>query len=87
MTTHKQVTKALSNERVKTVRIYEENLCAAEDRLETVLLYKPRYAGAAILAISKTVMYDFHYSYMTEKFPMPNSCSGTLIASAIMGLM
>ena len=61
MTTHKQVTKALSNERLKTVRIYEENLCVAEHRLETVLLNKPCYAGAAILAISNTIMYDFHY--------------------------
>ena len=69
LTTHNQVTKALSNERLKTVRIYEENLCAAEHRLETVLLNKPRYTGAAILAIFKTTMYDFHYSYMTEKFP------------------
>ena len=69
MTNHNQVTRALSNERLKTVKIYEENLAAAEHRYESVLLNKPRYVGAAILAISKTVMYEFHYSYMTEKFP------------------
>ena len=33
-----------------------------------VTLDKPRYIGAAILALSKIVMYDFHYSYMAKKF-------------------
>ena len=69
ITTHKELTKALSNERLKTFKIYDENLGAAEHRLESVLLNKPRYVGAAILAISKTIMYEFHYSYMMEKYP------------------
>ena len=34
----------------------------------SVTLNKPRYIGSAILALSKTVMYEFHYSYMTKKF-------------------
>ena len=33
----------------------------------SVTLNKPRYIGSAILALSKTVMYDFHYSYMAKK--------------------
>ena len=34
-----------------------------------VRLNKPRYIGSAILAISKTLMYEFHYNYMMETFP------------------
>ena len=34
----------------------------------SVTLNKPRYIGSAILALSKTVMYDLHYSYMMKKF-------------------
>ena len=34
----------------------------------SVTLNKPRYIKYAILALSKTVMYEFHYSYMTKKF-------------------
>ena len=33
----------------------------------SIPLNKPRFIGAAILALSKTVMYDFHYSYMAKK--------------------
>ena len=35
---------------------------------KSVTLNKPRYIGSAILALSKTVMYDFHYKYMMKKF-------------------
>ena len=35
----------------------------------SVKLDKPRYIGSAILALSKTVMYNFHYTYMMKTFP------------------
>merc|ERR1711954_17089 len=34
----------------------------------SVTLNKPKYIGAAILALSKTVMHDFHYFWMANKF-------------------
>ena len=48
--------------------MYSENLIAVEMRKTEVLLNKPRYVGAAVLNISKTVMYDFAYHWL-DKFP------------------
>ncbi|KAF4522355.1 hypothetical protein B566_EDAN011075 [Ephemera danica] len=44
--------------------IYNENLCAIHFHKNTVVLNKPTYVGMAILDISKTLMYDFHYETM-----------------------
>ena len=44
--------------------MYSENLIAVEMRKTEVLLNKPRYVGAAVLNISKTVMYDFAYHWL-----------------------
>ena len=35
----------------------------------TVVMSKPVYLGQAILDLSKTIMYEFHYDYMKHKYP------------------
>ena len=48
---------------------YEEsNLVSVNMGFSTVTLNKPIYLGQAILDISKTLMYDFHYDYMRSKY-------------------
>ena len=44
-------------------------MVAFELKRETVELNKPRYIGQAILDISKTIMYKFHYDYIMNHFP------------------
>ncbi|XP_051171919.1 uncharacterized protein LOC127288485 [Leptopilina boulardi] len=48
--------------------IFDENLVAIELHKTEVLLNKPIYVGLSVLDISKTLIYDFHYSYMLEKY-------------------
>ena len=64
-----QLDKLSKKETFSRWQRYDENLAAFLMKKNHVLLNKPRYVGTAILALSKTVMYDFHYSYMVEKFP------------------
>ena len=37
-----------------------------------VVMNKPVYLGQAILDLSKTIMYEFHYDYMKRKYDDEN---------------
>ena len=50
------------------INIFTENLIAVHMRKTTINLRKPIYLGMSILDISKTLMYDFHYSYIKPKY-------------------
>ena len=65
----KQIDKLSCKETFSRWQKYDENLAAFLMNKNKVVLNKPRYVGAAILALSKTVMYGFHYGYMMDKFP------------------
>ena len=47
----------------------EERFAGIELRKGRICLNKPRYVGAAVLSLSKTVLYDFHYNFIFKHFP------------------
>lgn len=52
--------------------IFCEDLVAIQLTKTEIVIRKPIYVGLSVLDISKTLMYDFHYSFMKEK--MGDSC-------------
>ena len=52
----------------KSGGLFGENLMGCEMGKIKVVTNKPVYLGQAILDLSKTVMYEFHYDYMVHKY-------------------
>ena len=48
--------------------IFDENLIAVHMKKTEVYFNKPIYVGHAILDLSKTLMFDFHYNYIRKKY-------------------
>ena len=49
-------------------KIINENLVAVHKIKETLTLNRPANIGMCILDLSKTLMYDFHYNYIKNKY-------------------
>ena len=48
--------------------IFDKNLIAVHMKKTEVFFNKPVYVGQAILDLSKTLMFDFHYNYIKKKY-------------------
>ena len=48
--------------------IFDQNLIAVHMKKTEVFFNKPVYVGQAILDLSKTLMFDFHYNYIFKKY-------------------
>ena len=65
----KKVQKQQNSPRFQRVKLYSEYSGVVEMHPKEVLMDKPRYVGMCILAISKEVMYDYHYNFIMPNFP------------------
>ena len=52
----------------KHLNIFCEELIAVHMKKTSLIFNKPVYLGMCILDLSKTIMYDFHYNYIKEKY-------------------
>ena len=52
----------------KHLNIFCEELIAVHMKKTSLIFNKPVYLGMRILDLSKTIMYDFHYNYIKEKY-------------------
>ena len=60
--------KLIAKPNFETVTIFDENLVAIHMKKTEIYFNKPIYLGQAILDISKTLMFDFHYNYIRKKY-------------------
>jgi hypothetical protein len=60
--------KLVNRPTFKYCTTYNENLAAVSLHNETIEFCKPIYIGFAVLDISKTLMYDYHYNVMKRHF-------------------
>ena len=68
ITDEKKLLKMASQPTYVSSKIFNENLVAVHKIKETLTLNRPAYVGMCILDLSKTLMYDFHYNYIKEKY-------------------
>ena len=68
VTDEKKLLKYASKPTYVSSKIFNENLVAVHKIKETLTLNRPAYVGMCILDLSKTLMYDFHYNYIKNKY-------------------
>ena len=64
----KQAEKLSAKPNFKHCNIFSEDLMAIHMKKIKLFFNKPVYLGMCILDLSKTLMYDFHYKYIKQKY-------------------
>ena len=68
VTTNGRRSKLVSKPNYHTTTQFSENLIDIEMKKTILLMNKPIYLSLAILDISKTLMYEFWYDYIKQKY-------------------
>ena len=68
VTDEKKLDKLTSKPTYVSSKILNGNLMEVHKIKEALTLNRPAYVGMCILDLSKTLMYDFHYNYIKEKY-------------------
>jgi len=68
VTSESEAKKLTNQPNFKSFTIFSKNLIAVHMNVTKLKFDKPVYLGAAILDISKNLMYDFHYNYIKHKY-------------------
>ena len=68
VTDEKKLLKMAGKPTYMSSKIFNENLVAVHKIKETLTLNRPAYIGMCILDLSKTLMYDFQYNYIKQKY-------------------
>ena len=68
ITDQKKLSKLVSTPMFVNSKIFNEVVVAVHKIKETLTLDRPAYVGMCILDLSKTLIYDFHYNYIKEKY-------------------
>ena len=68
VTDENKLLKLASKPTYVSSKIFNKNLVAVHKIKETLTLNRPAYVGMCILDLSKTLMYDFHYNYIKDKY-------------------
>ena len=68
ITSEKMANKLVSKPNFDRRTIFSENLVAVHMKKTKLVFNKPVYLGMCILDLSKTLMYDFHYNYIKDKY-------------------
>ena len=64
----KKAVKLTSRTNFDRATIFDKNLIAVHMKKTEVYFNKPVYVGQAILDLSKTLMFNFHYNYIQKKY-------------------
>ena len=69
VTSEEKLKKLAAQPSLKQFKIFHENLVAVERAKVEFNLNQPIYVRFAILDLLKMLLYDFHYSYIKQKYP------------------
>ena len=68
VTKREEAMKLSSDPNFESFTIFDENLIAIHMKREKLFYNKPIYLGMCILDLSKTLMFEFHYDYIKNKY-------------------